>query len=72
MAFGFVDAEGKADVDRWLANAIEGGDAKAIELYKKDAVWPTAALKKLIDSDITVSEEDLQQGFERTSVRESK
>ncbi|WP_235935069.1 peptidylprolyl isomerase [Candidatus Laterigemmans baculatus] len=65
IAFGFVTADGKADVDRWLANALEGEDAKAIELYKKDAVWPTAALKKLIDAEITVTEEDLKQGFEK-------
>lgn len=65
LAFGFVDSNGNADVDRWFASAIEGGDPKAIELYKKDAVWPTAALKKLIDTEITVTEEDLKQGFEK-------
>lgn len=65
VSFGFVDAEGKADVSGWLASALDGADEKAVELYKKDAVWPTAALKKLIGDEITVSEEDLQQGFEK-------
>ena len=32
-------------------------------MYIRDAVWPTVALKK-ITGDVTVSDEDLQKGFE--------
>lgn len=65
VSFGFVDSQGKADVNGWLSNALDGADEKAVDLYKKDAVWPTAALKKLITHGVTVTEEDLQQGFEK-------
>jgi len=64
VSFGFVAPDGKADVAGWLANALEGADDKSIEFYKKDAVWPSAALKKMI-VPVTVDQSDLDQGFQK-------
>ena len=64
VSFGYVDAEGNADVTGWLAEALEGADAKAVELYKQDAVWPSVALKKLV-GEAKVTEEEIKEGFEK-------
>lgn len=60
---GVVDAQGNADLEKWLAAVTEesGVDQKQ---YLRDSVWPSAALKKLTASDVQVNEEDLQKGFE--------
>ena len=34
------------------------------EVYIADSVWPSVALKKLVEDEITVTEEDLKNGFE--------
>ena len=34
-----------------------------MELYVRDAVWPSVALKKLVDNRVEVTEEDIQKGF---------
>lgn len=64
MSFGYVDPQGKPDVAGWLAEALQGADQKAIELYKQDAVWPSVALKKLV-GDTPVTEEDIQEGYQK-------
>ncbi len=63
QAFGYVDADGHADVEAWL-EAVAEGDQTTIELYVRDAVWPTVALKKLVGEEVEVSDEALQKGFE--------
>jgi hypothetical protein len=35
-----------------------------VDLYVRDAVWPSVALKKLVDSRVSITEEDVQKGFE--------
>lgn len=62
-AEGFARADGTADVDAWLAKVLETEGA-TIDLYVRDAVWPSVALKKLVSESITVDETDLQKGFE--------
>ncbi|MBW3599920.1 MAG: peptidylprolyl isomerase, partial [Planctomycetes bacterium] len=61
---GYVTPDLKPDVNRWLQEETGGGDPRAIDLYIRDAVWPSVALKKLVGGDVTVTEEDLQKGFE--------
>ena len=39
-------------------------EGKTVDLYVRDAVWPTVALKKLVADKLQVTEEDLQKGFE--------
>jgi parvulin-like peptidyl-prolyl isomerase len=63
-AFGYLKQDMTPDVARWLQEQTNGGDAHAIDLYVRDAVWPSMALKKLVGGDIQVNEDDLKKGFE--------
>ena len=63
LAENFVKPDGTADIDTWLAQILEVEGA-TIDLYVRDAVWPSVALKKLVSEGITVTDEDLQKGFE--------
>jgi len=63
VSFGYVDKAGEPDVEGWLKSVIEEPDDKAIELYVRDAVWPSVALKQLVAGTIEVSDEDLRRGF---------
>ncbi|MEO1496629.1 MAG: peptidylprolyl isomerase, partial [Planctomycetota bacterium] len=60
---GIVDSSGEPDMRRWVQMATEQQDL-SYELYVRDSVWPSAALKKLTSGRVQVSEEDLQKGFE--------
>jgi hypothetical protein len=62
-AYGFLREDGSPDVQGWL-NKVTDGDAKTVELYVRDAVWPSVALKKLVGDDVQITDEDLQNGFE--------
>lgn len=64
IGFGFVNADGTADIAAYLAEAIDGADEETIALYREDAVWPSAALKKLVPP-AEVTEEDIKQSFEK-------
>src|SRR5690606_29198906 len=64
ISFGFVDSQGRADIAKWYAHVLEGADTMTIELYKRDAVWPTVALKKLAPP-VTVTDQDMKEGFEK-------
>ncbi len=63
LTYGFITKEGKPDVDKWLAE-VTSQDGATVELYVRDAVWPSVALKKLVGGQVTVSDEDLRKGFE--------
>jgi len=64
-AYGFLKSDGTPDVDRWLDHVIEeGGENVTVDLYVRDAVWPSVALKKLVSDTIEISEEEMQMGFE--------
>jgi parvulin-like peptidyl-prolyl isomerase len=62
-AYGFLTSDKKPDVPRWLKEVSdrEGMDA---EVYVRDAVWPSVALKKLVEGGVEVTEDDLSKGFE--------
>lgn len=62
-SYGFLTQEGKVDREKWL-EFVTKEDNVTVELYVRDAVWPTAALKKLVDGKVGVSEADLQKGFD--------
>ncbi len=56
-------ADGTPDVEGWLATVTEEqGISEAV--YRRDSVWPSAALKKLVGGTVRVTKEDLQKGFE--------
>ncbi len=60
---GFIKSDGTADVQAWLTNVMQEKGA-TYDLYIDDAVWPSVALRKLVEDTVTVSDEDLQKGFE--------
>ncbi|MDP1563883.1 MAG: peptidylprolyl isomerase [Pirellulaceae bacterium] len=60
---GQVDANGKVDLNRWLERVTEN-DESQIDFYVQDAVWPSAALRKLVQSSVTINNDDMTKGFE--------
>ena len=62
-SMGFLRPDGTPDTDAWLKNILEEEGA-SIDLYIQDAVWPSVALKKLVQDSVQVTAEDLQKGFE--------
>lgn len=61
--YGYTKSDGSPDVEKWL-KAVTENDGATVELYVRDAVWPSAALKKLVGGSAPVTEDDLQKGFE--------
>lgn len=62
MAYGHVTPDDRPDVDSWLKAVTEADDV-TVSLYVQDAVWPSVALKLLVDGNVSVTKEDLQKGF---------
>ena len=62
-AAGFADSKGKVAVASYLAS-VTSNDASKIDFYIEDQVWPSVALKALVEDRVEVSEEDMQKGFE--------
>lgn len=60
---GHVDANGKVDLNRWLQRVTEN-DESQIDFYVQDAVWPSAALRKLVQSSVEINNDDMTKGFE--------
>jgi parvulin-like peptidyl-prolyl isomerase len=61
-SFGFFTPAGKPDVTAWLKKVTEESGV-TVDLYVRDAVWPTVALKKLVDSQVTITQDDMEKGF---------
>jgi parvulin-like peptidyl-prolyl isomerase len=62
-AYGFMTSDDNPDVQRWL-NEIAEREGMEVEVYVRDAVWPSVALKKLVEDQVQVTDEDRQKGFE--------
>lgn len=62
-SLGFVKKDGTPDIDAWVKSVLQEEGA-TMELYVSDAVWPSAALKKLVAGKVNVTEEDLKKGFD--------
>jgi parvulin-like peptidyl-prolyl isomerase len=62
VAYGHVDANNRPDINAWIKEVTES-DNVTYELYVRDAVWPSVALKLLVGGNVTVTQEDLQKGF---------
>ncbi|MCA9157220.1 MAG: peptidylprolyl isomerase [Planctomycetales bacterium] len=60
---GYLNADGTPNSQAWLT-AIMEEEGATLDLYIDDAVWPSVALKKLVEDDVTITEDDLQKGFE--------
>ncbi len=61
-AYGYMKRDGTPDIEKWLADVTKE-DGATVELYVRDAVWPTVALKRLVDEQVQVTDEDIQKGF---------
>ncbi len=61
--YGYLQADGTPDIQRWIADVLRDQN-KSVEVYVRDAVWPTVALKKLCADQVQVTEEDVQRQFE--------
>ena len=62
-SFGYTNANGDADVTAWV-NAVAEQEGLGEKEYITDAVWPSVALRQLVDADVTVTNDDLTKGFE--------
>ena len=54
---------GSPDVTGWLATVCKQ-QGVSIETYRREAVWPCVALRKLAVGKIDVTDEDIKKGFE--------
>ncbi|WP_425614773.1 peptidylprolyl isomerase [Anatilimnocola sp. NA78] len=61
--YGMTKPDGTPDVDRWLKHVTEQDKAPR-ELYIRDAVWPSVALKKIVGNTVAITEDDLQKAYE--------
>ncbi|MDA1055608.1 MAG: peptidylprolyl isomerase [Planctomycetota bacterium] len=61
-SYGYAKADGTPDVETWLKTITES-DSVTVELYVRDAVWPSVALKQLVGNKVEVKDDDLQKGF---------
>jgi hypothetical protein len=62
-AWGYFAAGGKIDVEKWLKFVTQNDDSK-IDFYIEDEVWPSVALRKLVESGVNVDQDDMKKGFE--------
>jgi len=60
--YGYMK-DGQPDVNAWV-QAITEQDKVTVDAYIQDAVWPSVALKKLVDAQVAVAADDIQRGFE--------
>ena len=63
IGYGFVNPDGSPNLDAWYESMTADGQTTR-ELYMEDVVWPSVALKKLVEGQVQVTEQDLKDGFE--------
>ncbi|MBL9122380.1 MAG: peptidylprolyl isomerase, partial [Planctomycetaceae bacterium] len=63
-SLGKVDPQTKKpDVAAWL-QAVTLEQGVPADVYIQDAVWPSVALKRLVEKSVEISQQDLDRGFE--------
>jgi parvulin-like peptidyl-prolyl isomerase len=55
--------DGSPDVEKWL-ELVTQQQGVTEEVYRRDAVWPSVALRKLVAGTIQITQEDLEKAFE--------
>ncbi|MEM9185890.1 MAG: peptidylprolyl isomerase [Planctomycetota bacterium] len=60
---GVTNAQGQADLKTWVETTLQQQNV-SYEVYLRDSVWPSAALKRLTRGKVEVTAEDLAKGFE--------
>ena len=61
--YGYYGKDNQVDIDRWL-NFVTQKDPSKVAFYYEDEVWPSVALRKLVESSVVVDSDDLKKGFE--------
>ena len=56
-------AYGAENVEAWLKSVTETENI-TVDLYVRDMVWPSVALKTIVGNQVQVTQEDLNKGFE--------
>lgn len=62
VAYGMVKADKTADREKWLDKVVKESGG-TVDLYIRDVVWPSVALKLLVSEKVQISEADLQKAF---------
>ncbi|MGD9722303.1 MAG: peptidylprolyl isomerase [Pirellulales bacterium] len=62
-SMGKVNAKGEPDVAGWV-EFLTKSQGITREVYVRDEVWPSVALKKLAGDAVQVTQDDLKKGFE--------
>jgi parvulin-like peptidyl-prolyl isomerase len=60
---GVVGPDSKADLPRWM-QMVTSEQGVTEKEYLQDAVWPSAALKKVAAAEVVVTDEDVRKGYE--------
>ena len=55
--------DGSPDVEAWLKLATEKQGVSE-DVYRRDSVWPSVALKKLVGDTVEITDDDLRKGYE--------
>jgi hypothetical protein len=55
--------DGTPNVDAWIA-LVTKKQGITREVYIRDSVWPSVAMKKLVGDDVMVSESDIQRSYD--------
>jgi|GEM_PF-117524 len=55
--------DGSPDVEAYLARITEQTNM-TVEVFRRNTVWPSAALRKLVAGSVQVTEEDIERGFQ--------
>jgi parvulin-like peptidyl-prolyl isomerase len=63
VLYGKTNKDGTANIKEWMEEVLKQ-DGATEDLYIRDAVWPSVALKKLVRDKVVVTEDDLKKGFE--------
>jgi parvulin-like peptidyl-prolyl isomerase len=63
MSMGKVTSGNKPDVAGWLELLTQTQNIGR-EVYVRDEVWPSVALKKLVGDNVQITQEDLKKGYE--------
>lgn len=62
-AYGFHRPDRTPDVEGWLKSVTETENV-SVDLYVRDMVWPSVALKAIVGDKIQVTSDDLKKAFE--------
>ncbi len=63
VAMGKTKKNGQPDIEAWLDQVTQAENIPR-EIYLRDEVWPSTALKKLVGNAVEVTQDDLKRGYE--------